>query len=288
MALAWLGLGFLFLFLSTLPLFAVGLGKRSSFALYSALVAMLAISLFNGVSLGMTYLLMFGLPSWYLARQSLLWRPASDNPQAREWFPIGEAITWLSLAGCLFFACILLYLSTLPEGIGGTVAQFTQDALKGMDAEYRDMVERFMGVWSFLIFPSTLWLWAIALYGHAWLANRMLVKKSVHIRPDFAVTEFSIPTAMLAMLALAALMSLITDASWQFAGKSLLIALLLPYCFSGAAIMHAASQSWPNRRFFLSFIYFMTFALLWPALILSGMGIWRQIKRLSSAASSSK
>ncbi len=81
---------------------------------------------------------------------------------------------------------------------------------------------------------------------------------------------FAMPGWMLALLAICALASLIGSESMSFLGKSTLISLMLPYFFLGAALLQETSKTWPSRRFFLFFIYFIIFAQFWPALILAG------------------
>jgi hypothetical protein len=54
----------------------------------------------------------------------------------------------------------------------------------------------------------------------------------------------------------------------------------------GAASLRESSAAWPNGRFFMFFVYFMVFTQLWPALILSGLGLWQQIKHLSAGETS--
>src|SRR5690606_2069139 len=135
--------------------------------------------------------------------------------------------------------------------------------------------------WAFLIFPITIWLWAICLYAHLWLTTRLLRHKHLGQRPDVSVLPFTMPGWMLYLLAVSALASLIGGTSMQLLGKSSVIILLLPYFFLGAAIMHAHSKTWPSRRFFLFFVYFSIVALVWPAVLIAGFGVWQQLKTLN-------
>jgi len=279
------GLGFIFMFLPTLPLFVIGLGKQPRLALIAALIASALIGLAAGPSIAILFIVFFGLPSWYLANHSLLWR--SDGT-GRQWMPVGTILTQLTLYACATVALITLFYASQPGGLPQLLSQNIHEAFSDLQGDYGDVIDMLAGRLSFLVFSIAVWLWGLALYAHAWLANRLLSAKGHNLRPNFAIDVFHMPGWMLTLLAICALASLIGSPSMSFLGKSTLISLMLPYFFQGAALMHAVCRTWLNRRFFLFFVYFMMFALFWPALILSGVGLWHQIKHLSADKTSSK
>jgi hypothetical protein len=277
-----LGLGFLFMFLPSLPLFALGLGKRPTLALNAALAAAVIISVVAGVASGILFLLFLGFPAWYLAKESLVCR---DEPGGRQWMPIGLMLTRLTLCACIAVALMTLYYVPQPGGLPQLLSQNIREAFADLHEDYGDIIDDLANRWSFMVFAITIWLWGLALYAHAWLINRILASKGLEQRPSFSIEVFELPHWMPSLLAICALASLIGSPSMSFLGKSIMISLLLPYFFQGAALMHQASTKWPSRRFFLFFIYFMVFAQFWPALIISGIGLGQQIKRLSGASS---
>src|ERR1044072_4253827 len=83
------GLGFLFLFLPTLPIFALGLSAYSrltwvSIASGAGLTALAA----GDATPALVFLGFLGIPTWYLARGSVIRVPLSDG-KAALWLPIG-------------------------------------------------------------------------------------------------------------------------------------------------------------------------------------------------------
>jgi hypothetical protein len=275
-----LGLGFIFMFLPTLPLLALGLTRPSSLALNAALGASVIISLVVDVPSGLLFLLFLGLPAWYLAKESLLWH---GSFAARQWTPIGLILTRLAVYASVLVALMTAYYATQPGGLPHLLSDNIHDAFADLREDYGDIIDGLANRWSFLVFSSTIWLWALTLYAHVWAVNRLLMIKGWNLRPPFAIEPFELPHWLPSLLAICALASLIGGDSLSFLGKSTLISLLFPYFLQGAALMHIASKRWPSRRFFLFFIYFMIFAQFWPALILSGVGLWDQIKRLSQS-----
>lgn len=280
-----IGLGFIFMFLPTLPLFYAGLSRHARLCRDAALFACGFVALLSGLPAVVLYLLFLGLPSSYLCQKALLWRPEKGE---RRWYPIGVIMTRLSLWGVGAIALITLYYWNQEGGLPGLLAGTLRDAFAGLQDSYGEVIETLASHWSFLIFPVTLWLWCIMLYAHAWLVQRWLVKKNRQRRPDLAVTAFPVPGWMLSLLAICALASLIGSDSMRFLGKASLVSLMLPYFFLGAAFLKDSTRDAPNPRLLLFFIYFLVFTQFWPALILSALGLWCQIKHLSGGETSSK
>ncbi len=279
------GLGFFFMFLPTLPLFGVGIGRHPRVALYGAAVATLIIGAALEIPVALVFFLIMGLPSWYLAKKALLWR---DGSEGRQWYPLVLVFLHLTFYAAALLGVTVLYFAGEEGGLPGLLTATIHEAFATFPPEYRDEAIMVAGNWAPLIVAIMFWLWALAIYGHAWFAHRMLAGKQAAPRPSFAMTPFPMPNNALAALALAALLSLTSMASVQFFGKTVFVMMFLPYFFLGAAVLNQASLTWPSRRIFLFFIYFMVALQFWPALGLSVIGLWHHIKRLSSPAASSK
>lgn len=277
------GLGAFFLFLSTLPIFWIGLGGKPGIALRAAIFAALLIGILD-LSAGLVFLLLLMLPAWYISQKSLV---SQENADGHQWFPLGIIFTRLAVAACAVIAVISAYYA-MQGGIAGIVAEDMRAVLKDAPPEYKEAVEFLLADWAFLIFSLAVWLWVLALYVHAWITNRLLKYNEKNIRPEFAIGMFLPPNWLLTLLMLAAISSLFGSETLSFWGKSSLISLLLPYFLLGLAMMHQTTAHWPSRGFLLFFIYLLVFAQFWPAFILAGIGIFHHIKRLSSPGNSSR
>lgn len=274
------GLGFVFMFLPTLPIFAVGLTRGGRVANQAMLVACCIILLLISPASALIYLLLFGAPASYMAR----WALAAHVPPsggAPLWFPIGMILTYLTLYALCFIGINVFWYAGEAGGLPTMVSQHINLSIQSIEQEYGSAMGEAAREISFLVFPVTIWLWGICLYAHGWFTNRQLARAGKAIRPDFAITPFSLPGWMLYLLAVSALASLIGSESMRFFGKTALIALMMPYFFQGMALMHLQSVQWPNRRFFLFFIYFVLLSQLWPALLVACLGLWEQLKTLN-------
>jgi len=274
---AAIGLGFVFLFLPTLPLFYLGLGKNSEKLSIAIGVASMIIALSMGLPMGLLFLIFLGFPVSYVSKHSLRRRVQGTQVQ---WLPVGNIIISLMLYGCGLVAFIALYYMSQDTSLPKILSANIHTAFADLGDDYSDVIETLSGELSFLTFPVTLWLWAILLYGHAWLANRLLTRRGASLRPDFSVQIFTIPGWMLSLLGICALASLIGSESVSFLGKSTILSLMLPYFFLGISLMHNACKALPSRRILLFFVYFMIVSQFWPALILAAVGLWHQVKSM--------
>lgn len=284
-----IGLGFPFLFLSLLPIFSAGLGKSPRLALEAAAVASGLIALLtSAIPLGIMFFVFLGLPAWLFS--SLAMR-ALRFGEYTAWYPVGNIMAQLSLYACALICLTALYYLPEEGGISNVINQHIRASFANMP-EYADMVDMLAEQWNFLLFSMLAWMWAIVLYGHAWLANRQLKQKDKAVRQTLAIHVFVMPGWVLYFLLVAALASMIGSESMQFTGKSCFITLLLPYFFLGIAVMHRTCADWPNKKFFLFFIYLMIISQVWMMAIVAAVGFVNHLmqinKRLSSGQISPK
>ncbi|MDE3038633.1 MAG: hypothetical protein KGJ21_09325, partial [Pseudomonadota bacterium] len=106
-----LQLGFLFMFLPSLPLFYIGLGHELRHAFFSALVATVGVAAAAGAPAAILFFIFIGLPACYLARESLKWQPLQDG---KRWFPIGLIFMRLTLYACVLVALIVAFYAGQP------------------------------------------------------------------------------------------------------------------------------------------------------------------------------
>ena len=275
-----LGLGSFFLFFPSLPLFYVGLSRGGPVTLTASLIGALIVGLIGTPAIGGAFFLIIGLPSWYFASRALRLQLGS-KPEDNRWYPIGDILLMLTIAACVFLSLITAQLAMGEENLPTLLGNYMRTAFAPLKDELGAGIELLAAHWAFLTLAVTVWVWGIALFAHAWFAQKLLQKKHRHIRPNLSIEPFTIPSWTLPLLGICALASLIGGESLEFLGKALLIVLALPYFFLGIALTHRASYHWPNRRIFLFIIYFCIAAQLWPVLLISAAGFWHQLKHLN-------
>ncbi len=282
------GLGFLFLFLPTLPIFWLGLSKRSDDALHATLIATVLLSIFsNPFSAVLLYLLCLGLPAWYIAHEGM---KSGGGKGITIWFPITIIFARLMTAFVFILLAVTLYYSGTEGGLPGTLTPFIHEALtsfsKEIDEKTSDVLQTAAPKLSFLIFSVSAWMWGACLYLHGWVVLRELKRQNLATRPDMAITAFPPPNWIIPLLLITAFASLVGGESLAFWGKSSLIILLFPHFLFGLALLHAQTRKSEHRLLLLFCTYFILALFLWPVFIVAGYGFIYHIKMLNKYLSS--
>ncbi|MDX2074296.1 MAG: DUF2232 domain-containing protein [Alphaproteobacteria bacterium] len=288
------GLGLLFLFLPTLPIFWLGLSGRSDPALHAVLVATILISLFfNPVGALFVYALGLGLPAWYIARESMR---HGRNGSLTIWFPMTVIFARLMVVIAFALLAVTLYYADGKGGLAGAITPYIHAALAHFSAEIDDeasaMLKAAAPKITFLVFSVSAWMWALCLYLHSWVVNRELQRQKITTRSETVIAAFPPPNWMISLLLIAAIASLIGGESLAFWGKSSLMILLFPHFLFGLMLLHAQTRRNEYRFLLLFFMYFLLAALLWPVVIVAGYGLIYHIgllnKYLSAGGNSSR
>ncbi|MEQ1789346.1 MAG: DUF2232 domain-containing protein, partial [Rickettsiales bacterium] len=276
------GLGFVLLFLSTLPIFSIGLSESPKSALKAAAIATIPISLLvTSFYMPLIFFLMFALPCWYICYMALRYydiQISKDIPPVRLWYPIVLITMYLAIYACILLAIITAIYATKDINLPQQITLIIQDGITNLSKDFAINIEADPKSLSFIWCGIFVWMWGILLLGHAWFMNSRLVKKKMAKRPNFALTPFFMPHWLLTLIGICALASLIGGESMRFLGKSSLIILLFPYFFQGIAMLHSSSQNWPNRRLLIFFFYFLLATQFWIIIAVAGVGLWHHIK----------
>ncbi len=277
------GLGFLFLFLPTLPIFWLGLSKRPDQALQAGLIgATLLVILTNPASALCVYLMLLALPAWYISRECLKFGSA---PPIVIWFPITAIFARLMTAFCFTLLAITLYFSGTEGGLPGLIAPRITAALSMLSNELSrdtsDALDALAPSLSFFVFSVSAWMWGLCLYLHGWVTNRELIRQTIAVRPDMTIVNLPPPNWMITLLLIAAFASLAGSTSLAFWGKSSIIILLFPYFLLGLSLVHTQVRLFEYRFLLLFLLYFLLALLLWPVLIIAGYGVIYHVRLLN-------
>lgn len=273
--LAMLGLGVPFLLLPTFPLFMLGLRRGAEPLLYAASGATLIVLVLTGFAGALLYLGIAALPAVLLAPLLI----------ARPFRPVGTVMLDATLYAALAALGMIVHFS----GSGGIRAALTESinsefALGNADPQVAMALSSLGQDWAFFFIGASAWWWVLLLYAHAAMANWVLKNAGQAIRPSLALATFDLPAWLLAALAGMGLLSILGDGELAFAASVLLIIFLLPYFLLGISLVHQRLQNWPSRTLALFVLYFFIFSQLWPALIIAGIGLWRQCKSVIYSA----
>lgn len=279
------GLGVVFFFVATIPLFFVGLSGKLTACLQACSLASIPIAIVTASpSITFVFLAFLAAPTWmichFLTKHFDL-KIGEQLPILRLWYPAGLVTMHLAIYACAVLAVITTIFATgetnLPQYLDASI----KTQITTMKQEYNIEFESLPSNFSFMLCGFMAWLWAALLWFQAWTANLALIHKKMAARPSLAITPFPMPAWLLTLMGICALASLIGGESMRFLGKASLIILLLPYFFQGLAFIHVSTHKWAGRSVFLFFIYLSVAIFFWPAFALAGIGLWQHIKMLN-------
>lgn len=279
---AGLGLGFAFLFLPTLPLFYHLLNRTPGNASAAIVTASIIITLVAGSAVGLMFFLFLGVPTHYFASSSLRFRPRDAT---LEWQPIGPLLTRLTVYGTCALACVTMYYYAQGISLPHLLTGLLRAAFANAGDEYGEVIGMISGELFTFALPFTLWLWVILLFANAWMAQRLLAHNRKQLRPNMAITPFTLPAWLLTLLAICAFASLAGSEALSFLGKTSLLTLMLPYFFLGLSLLHQAVKAMSNKKIILFFTYLALLLQLWPVFVFVGIGFWHQVKGLHGSSS---
>ncbi len=269
-------------FTPLVPLFWAGFRFGGHAVTHSALVALLGCLMVLGPAVASSLLLYFIAPAWVLGRQLLKARLTKQG--GIEWFASGNAVTALVSYMAIAFILVGYALAGEENDLLRVLQTSSKEVMASMNMEPQVAapLKRLAAEHPYLIFAIILWFSSLVTYAAAWLANAICISYSRSLRTTIAITPYDPPVYVLVWLIISGLLGFFVTYETAYIMQTVFLLFLLPYFLLGVALMHEKSQGWEGRRFWLGMIYLLMLLSHWPAVLLSGWGVFRHISRLSA------
>jgi hypothetical protein len=252
--------------LAQLPIMIAAIGWTHHAAIVAVLLASAGLALVFGGTVGITFLVVIGLPAWCIGYLALLARPVPGADPASietsiEWYPVGRIVVWTAIiAAAVALASMLRHgfdIAAMQAGLRRELERVLR-FLAGLPADaplqspgVRDL-DRLLDVLVLIAPPmkaigltltSLLNLWLAALIAH--ISGRLK-------RPWPAIAQMTFP---------------------PFAPTLLAIAVAGTYALLGFAVMHAITTGIGGRRFMLTGLYLTVGLFGWPIVLMALVGL---------------
>lgn len=268
------GAGVPLMLLPSLPLFWIGLSRPPIMVCLAGITGIVLALLTTGIESAIFY-------AGFIAVPVLLFAPAAiaPHPKGGHIRPIGDLLTDLAIYAALAYTALIAWYE--PQGgLQKHIADFMREGFANADHDTQETAGELGGQLAFLIMAASAWWWVLLMYAHAVIANGLLGLNVHKLRASLALAPFALPAWLLAALAATAAFSLLGDGVWAFGAQVIILILLLPYFLLGLTIIHEKIRRFPGRIMLFFLLYFFIFVLLWPALIIAAMGVWKQCRAL--------
>lgn len=267
--------------ITPLPILIVAMGWSYVAGLIAAVVAATALALSLSGTLFVAFLVSVGLPTCWLGYLALLARPAPQQPDGLEWYPVGRLVVWAALLAAFVVTVALLNIGTdadtIRAGLERTFEQFIRiqsgtAAGAPLDVPSGSDPKQLIRLFAIMFPPVAAVLATLSNLFHLWLAAR-IVKVSGRLNrpwPDLAAITF--PPVVSAVLVLAIAASFLPGLVGMVAG--VLAATLLPaYAILGFAVLHKITSGISARGLVLAGAYATVGVFGWPVLVMMLLGL---------------
>ena len=266
------------MYLAQLPLFVAGLwfgsgaaaiAGLSAFVVMFAATDMIAALLFAALNVG---------PVVLLVRQALLARRGPAGQIA--WYPPGLLVAWLTglaLAGLVAALVGLGGPAELKAMLSAVVAH-SLDRLAEYSLPDRDQVAAVLAT----IIPGVVAAsWMIMAIVNGRLAQGLLARFGANWRPSPDLAGLSLPVWLAGLFGIAVAATLLGGIA-RYLGINTMIALFVPFCLAGLAVLHAAARRLSHPAMALTIFYVVAGLFGWPLLVAALLGLfenWLGLRR---------
>lgn len=256
-----------------LPMAAIGLAFGVGQAALVALVSMFLIGFLTAPSLAFAFAFLFAAPLLIALSQALLSRQNDDG--SFSFYPLHRLIL-LVIGMCSFGAVLMFALlggaSGLPQAFADALASSPE--VKQMLGQFYNLSgpEEILRVANIMLITGFA-SWPLLVLGNMQIAQALLVKTGLNLRPAADYAHLQLPQAVSVLLSVLLLAAFFTEGATATILATLAAMLLGAYFLLGLAIIHAISRHWKGRGFFLAALYFLIFMMAWVIVPVSLMGL---------------
>lgn len=265
-------------YMTQLPLFLAGLWFGAGAAALAGLSGSALVLVAGRLLDGALFAVVNAVPVVLLVRQALLARAGGNG--ALAWYPPGLLTAWLTglaLAGIggavLLFGGAQGLQATLQAVVGQVLDRLARRPLPNRDEVAATLALLIPGI----VAAS----WMVMAVINAALAQGVLARFGANWRPTPDLARLGLPLWVPLALGLAAAATLFGGA-FRFLGINMIIALLVPFCLAGLAVLHMASRRLPNPAMALVCFYTVAAVFGWPFLVIALIGLlesWLGLRR---------
>jgi hypothetical protein len=265
-------------YLTQLPLFLAGLWLGVAAAAIAGVSAAVVLLAASDVLAAAIFVALNAVPVVVLVRQALLARRDADG--TLRWYPSGHLTVWVAALGILGIAAALLLLGG-PDGLQATLRDVIARALDTLTERSLPDRDRVAQTIASVIPGIAAASWMVMAVINGALAQGVLARFGVAWRPSPDLAALGLPRWLTAALGVAALATLL-GGTWRFLGVNLIIALSVPFCLGGLAVLHAAVRRLPHPAIALVAFYTLAGMFGWPLLAAMLLGLfeaWLGLRR---------
>lgn len=272
--------GLMVLFMPAMPLAIIGLAVSARHCLAAGAVACVMVGLLSGPDYVVFFAILIVFPLQHFVRKALLWR---GDEEEREWHPVLPILADLTLIAAAVFMIFSILTAHSENGDLKTIIAHALDSqinnqIRDAEPKLAYFMRMIADEWNFLLFAFVSWIWVVCIYAFAVIANLFLSMNNIALRPSLALKPVGLSLWMPGLILVSVLLTLFGSGNDRYVGETSLLILLLPYFLCGLASLHAVTQDWGSRRFWLGAFYLILALFPWIAVFVIAKGLHTQLE----------
>lgn len=265
-------------YLSPLPLMAVGLALGVRVTVIGAAVGLLA----TGFGGGMASMLIFGavqaFPAVLVVQLALLQRqivPSGGGQPTVAWYPPGYITAHLGVMGGSLLIVTAMF--TADPGLSSLISTHLGEAFEMMAPHLPEEARQRFALMLTPLFPGAVAAsWVIMTVINGVMAQGLVVRMDKNIRSRPAYTAIDLPHWLSWPLVGAAVVALIGSGEWEYVGRNAAMVFATPYFLLGLAVVHSLAHRVTYTGPLLVVFYLVIVVSLWATLVIAGIGVVEQ------------
>jgi hypothetical protein len=280
---------FLF-YLAPLPIMIAALGWSSLAGLIGAVTAAAGLAFTFGYFFFFSFLVIVGLPAWWLCRLALLARPAevqalagapAPAPGDLEWYPVGRLVLWAAILASAVVAAAILYAASSTDNFHVGLRNAFERVLRlqtgtpaGSPLVMRGVSnpDLLLDVMVTVVPLLAAVLTTVTHLFNLWIAGRVVSVSGRLRRPWPDLPMLTLPKQAPLFLAGAIALTFLPGVPGTVA-MVLAAALLMAFAILGLAVLHAITRGFGSRYFMLAGVYGALLVFTWPVIPLALFGL---------------
>ncbi len=237
----------------------------------------LSMALF-GLPIAIASAIIFGLPSLFLTRMSLLSRQNDPSaPDDHEFYPASRLLLWtLALSLILTLGLFGLFIDQSGGLPGVMLTVFTQSpemiTILG-NSDFLSISDAALSLMLNTIIISSSASWILSIFGSLLLAQKLCQNSGQNLRSPFTLKSMHFGDWLLLALLISGAGVYFTSGAWSVFFATIAASFIIPYFLLGLVIIHAISWPRSGRMLILVSVYVVLLAYVWFIIPVAILGI---------------
>jgi hypothetical protein len=270
----------LLFYLAPLPLMVAAMGWGPTCAAIGGALASAVLGAMFGPPYSAAFVLTVALPAWWLGHLVLLGRSvtadappqATSAPPPVDWYPLGRILIWIACFAALTTTAALLTLGSDASTITDTLRHGLLRIVNVQDAASRDRASEVVDAFVAIAPAAAATIAMTTLTLNVWLAAKVTATSGRLRRPWPDMKTITLPPMVLVAMTVALALCFVGGLPAILA-QIVTACLMMAYALMGFAVLHTITLAQRARGLWLTCVYAVVLAFIWPVIAIVGIGI---------------